>query len=202
MQYGSIDSLIRVLKNRETEEKESILATAQQEYDSFYEKNLQEAKQKAEQRNNNFTKDMVAKRQREEAHIKHEKEWQLNSYREELIDSAMKRCKEYFYTLSEDEYIKSIKICLEQSWVNKNLDTTPILFVPEKYYKCATDAFKNIASVQTNPEIKSGFILSFPDYNINRETDQLFAFYENEFRSTLIDQCLIKRSCDSGDETK
>ena len=192
MQYGSIDSILRVLEERGEAEGKQLLATAQQEADVLFDKLQKDGLDKLEQRKARFFEETGRKKELDMMRISMEQQKLVNRCKEELIDKALERTKEHFAALDEETFLNSIRRCLRKENLQDDVDfkeagsgaELPTLYVPAAFLEAAQKSFA--LPVETRDGLDSGFILSFSDYDINQETNQLFQYNRQEFTRRMM----------------
>lgn len=180
MKYGKIESLIHVIESREQEKQQQFLGAAQQEADLIAQKILEDGKHKVENKREKFQKELAAKREQEITKIKMQEQQKLNLYQQELILKEIERVQDYCEQLSAEEYLQLLEHHLNEHRGN------PIIIVPKRYEEIVRERWRRHYQVEASEEVRSGFVLSYPEYDFNHDFSQLFQFKKQELLKRMM----------------
>ena len=183
MQYGNIDSILTVLDNREKKKCDDFLAAAQQEANAISEKLLKNAITRLEKQKKRFLSDMQEKENLEKKRMDMEEMQKLQLFKQTLVQEALADCLSSLENLSENDFLEMLALQLRESIDEQK----PVIRVPTRYFDSVQKKFGASYDVNEQQELISGFILSYPDYDINHEPRKIFRFREKELKRTLME---------------
>ena len=204
MQYGSMSSILRVLEERSAQQNKELLATAQQEADVLFDKLHKEGLDRLDQRKVRFQEDQRRKKDLTQARILMEQRMILHRAKQEFVEKALEDAQKTIASEDEEAFLASVCSCLEKEGLahmikakavspeNRDCpgndmaihDSLPTLRVPLTMAESAKKHFS--LPVQADEKIRSGFLLDFDGYNINRITEDLFQYHHREYTRLMM----------------
>lgn len=180
MKYGNAEALIGVIEAREQEKQQQFLGAAQQEAEQIAQKMIEEGMQKITNRRERFQKEMAAKKAQEITKINMREQQKVSLFKQELIIKALEQVKEECENLSDVEYLRLLE---HQLQIHRGL---PVILVPNRYAEAVHKKWDAHYEIKTCDALRSGFILSYDEYDLNHDFSQLFQFKKQELLKRMM----------------
>lgn len=180
MKYGNVEALIHVMEAQEQEKQDQFLDAAQQEAGLTAQKLIEEGKQKVAHRQVKFQAELDAKKAQEITKINMREQQKVSLFKQELILEAMEQVKTYCENLSENEYLHLLAHHL------KIHGGEPVIIVPTRYGEITQKKWGMQYEIEFSEKLSSGFILSYPEYDLNHDFAQLFQFKKQELLKRMM----------------
>lgn len=139
------------------------------------EKLIQEAKVRLENREVRYRNEAKFLGEQEFTKYQMNMKQEINSLKLSLIDKLLEECKNYYKTLSKENFLKLIKQALDD-----NNGSHPRIEVESKYYDFIREQLGQDYQIVENQDMDSGFVLNYAQYDVNYEIDKLFLYHNQE----------------------
>lgn len=178
-----MDKLLDTLEQKSFNEARAYIDDIVKEAEKTKQMMIDEAGVKHEKRLQRYREEANNARKQEITRINMKEINETHRLQEQLIDAVIDDCKAYFMDLSFEGYMTVLLQILEKYRKEKE---RPRLIVCRKYVEGIRKEIGHDYQVIADPELESGFIFSFANYDVNFEMEQMFQYFHQEMRRRVL----------------